>query len=134
MLMFKVKPSPHFLAVVLFCLLTIGMTWPLTLQLNTHVTPGQQPAMTVPYLNLWTLAWNHHWLQGQAESYWNANQFFPHQKTLAYSEPQLGTALLTFPVVLFGGNTVLAYNLALLLFFSVLEWQSMPFVGGFLVW
>lgn len=73
--------------------------------------------MTVPYLNLWTLAWNHQWLQGRTDSYWDANQFFPHQKTLAYSEPQLGTALLTFPVVLFGGNTVLAYNLALLLFF-----------------
>ena len=113
----KSKPSLHFVAVVVFCLLTVGMTWPLILQLNTHVTPGQQPALTVPYLNLWTLAWNHYWLQGAADSYWDANHFFPHQKTLAYSEPQLGTALLTFPVVLLGGSTVLAYNLALLIFF-----------------
>lgn len=115
--MFKVRYVPHFLAVVFFFLLTIGMTWPLILQLDTHVSPGQQPAMAVPYLNLWTLAWNHHWLQGQADSYWNANQFFPYQKTLAYSEPQLGTSLLTFPIVLFGGNTLLAYNLALFFFF-----------------
>ncbi len=113
----KAKTYPHLLAVVVFCLLTVGMTWPLILRVNTHVTPGQQPAMTVPYLNLWTLAWNHRWLKGETSSYWDANQFFPHQKTLAYSEPQLGTSLLTFPVVLFGGNTVLAYNLALLLFF-----------------
>ena len=72
--------------------------------------------MSVPYLGLWTLAWNHHWLKGQTPNYWDANYFFPHQKTLAYSEPQLGTALITFPVVLFGGNTALAYNIALLIF------------------
>ena len=114
----KAKPYPHILAVVIFCFLTLGMTWPLILRLHTHITPGQQPAMTVPYLNLWTLAWNHHWLKGETSSYWDANQFFPHQKTLAYSEPQLGTSLLTFPLVLFGGNTVLAYNFALLVFFS----------------
>ena len=114
----KAKLYPHFLAVVIFCLLTVGMTWPLILRLHTHVTPGQQPVMTVPYLNLWTLAWNHHWIKGETPSYWDTNQFFPHQKTLAYSEPQLGTSLLTFPLVLFGGNTVLAYNVALLVFFS----------------
>ena len=115
--MLKAKWFPHFIAAVLFSLLTLGMTWPLARHLHTHVTPGQQPALTVPYLNLWTLAWNHHWLKGQTSSYWDANIFFPHLKTLAYSEPQLGTALLTFPIVLFGGKTVLAYNLALLVFF-----------------
>ncbi|MYK42744.1 MAG: YfhO family protein [Gammaproteobacteria bacterium] len=102
---------------MLFFLLTIGMTWPFILQLNTHVTPGQQPAMSVSYLGLWTLAWNHHWIRGQADGYWDANHFAPHRKTLAYSEPQFGIGLLTFPVMLFGGNTVLAYNLAILAFF-----------------
>ena len=129
--MFKSKISCHILAVVVFCVLTIGMTWPLILHLHTHVTPGQQPTMTVPYLNLWTLGWNHYWLTGQSDTYWDANYFFPHQKTLAYSEPQLGVALLTFPVVFFGGTTVLAYNLAILVFFGGLEYQSMLFVGGF---
>ena len=115
--MLKTKWFPHVIAAVFFCFITLGMTWPLALHLHTHITPGQQPALTVPYLNLWTLAWNHHWLKGQTASYWDANILFPHRKTLAYSEPQLGTALLTFPIVLFGGNTVLAYNLALLFFF-----------------
>ena len=133
----KVKPSPHVLAAVLFCILTIGMTWPFILQLDTHVTPGQQPAMSVSYLGLWTLAWNHHWIRGQADSYWDANHFAPHRKTLAYSEPQFGIGLLTFPVVLFGGNTVLAYNLAILAFFwgagmaiYALCWWLFGLVGG----
>ena len=115
--MLKSKPYLHILAAVIFCILTLGMTWPLVCHLDTHVTPGLQPALTVPYLNLWTLAWNYHWLQGEVDSYWDANQFFPHRKTLAYSEPQLGTSVLTYPIVGLGGNTILAYNVAVLLFF-----------------
>ena len=115
--MLKKPLFPHLLAVVFFCILTVGMTWPLPLRLATHTTPGQQPAMSVTYLGLWTLAWNHHYLRGEATSYWDANHLYPHQKTLAYSEPQFGIGLLTFPVVLFGGNTILAYNVAVLLFF-----------------
>ena len=115
--MLKSKPYLHVLAAVLFCILTLGMTWPLVCHLDTHVTPGFQPALTVPYFNLWTLAWNYRWLQGEVDNYWDANQFFPHRKTLAYSEPQFGTSLLTYPTVGLGGNTVLAYNVATLLFF-----------------
>ncbi len=70
--------------------------------------------MTVPYLNLWTLAWNHHWLKGETDTYWDANLFYPHRKTLAYSEPQLGMGLLTFPLLYLGTNQVLMYNLLLL--------------------
>ena len=108
------KARLHLLAGLFFGLLTIGMTWPVARHLNTHVTPGQQPVMTVPYLNLWTLAWNHRWLRGETESYWDANLFYPHQKTLAYSEPQFGMGLLTAPLAFLGANTVLAYNLLLL--------------------
>lgn len=104
----------HLLAGLFFGVLTIGMTWPVAQHLNTHVTPGQQPVMTVPYLNLWTLAWNHRWLRGETESYWDANLFYPHQKTLAYSEPQFGMGLLTGSLAFFGANTVLAYNFLLL--------------------
>lgn len=108
------KARLHLLAGLFFGLLTVGMTWPVAQHLNTHVTPGQQPVMTVPYLNLWTLAWNHRWLRGETESYWDANLFYPHQKTLAYSEPQFGMGILTAPLVFWGANTVLAYNLLLL--------------------
>lgn len=115
---FRLTSRPHLLAGIVFVLLTVGMTWPLVTRLNTHITPGQQPAMAVPYLNLWTLAWNHQWLLGEVPSYWDANLFYPHQKTLAYSEPQLATGVLTAPLAFLGSNTILAYNIALLGFFS----------------
>ena len=103
----------HLLSAVLLIVLTLGMTWPLMLNLDTHVPTGQS-LEAVSHLNLWTLAWNHHWLKGQSENYWDANQFYPFRKVLAYSEPQFGTALLTFPLVAFGATIVLAYNLSLL--------------------
>ena len=108
------KSQPHLIAGLCFLLLTLVMTWPVATRLNTHITPGQQPVMTVPYLNAWTLAWNHHWLKGETDTYWNGNLFHPHEKTLAYSEPQFGMGLLTFPLALLGANTVLMYNLLLL--------------------
>lgn len=110
----NLKPYYHLAAVIFFLVLTFAMTWPIAVHLNTHVTPGQQPVMTVPYLNLWTLAWNHQWLKGKTDNYWDANLFHPHQKTLAYSEPQFGMGLLTIPLSLLGANTVLTYNLLLL--------------------
>ena len=116
MLQRLLKSYPHLLAVFCFLMLTVVMTWPITARLSTHVTPGQQRVMTVPYLNLWTLAWNHHWLKGHAESYWDANLYYPSQKTLAYSEPQFGLGLITVPLVYLGANTVFIYNLILLLY------------------
>ena len=114
---FLMASRPHLLAGILFFVLTVAMTWPLITRLSTHVTPGQQSAMTVPYFNLWTLAWNHHWFSGGVPNYWDANIFFPHQRTLAFSEPQFVTSMVTYPVVLLGSDTVLAYNIALLGFF-----------------
>ena len=110
------KSHRHVLAAACFLVLTVAMTWPIVTRLNTHVTPGQQPAISVAYLNLWTLAWNHRWFKGEAENYWDANQFYPHQETLAYSEPQFGMGLLMFPLAFLGVDTILSYNLLLLMF------------------
>ncbi|MEH0007929.1 MAG: hypothetical protein V6Z82_04325 [Flavobacteriales bacterium] len=110
------KSHPHLLAATCFLVITLAMAWPVARRLNTHVTPGHEPAISVAYLNLWTVAWNHHWLKGHVDKYWDANQFYPHQKTLAYSEPQFGMGLLTFPLVCLGVNIVTAYNLLLLFF------------------
>ncbi|MDE0322445.1 MAG: hypothetical protein OXN27_00855 [Candidatus Poribacteria bacterium] len=105
----------HLLAALLFLSAVLAMTWPLAYRLNTHVLTGSTtPA--VPHLNLWTLAWNHHSFGSVSESYWDANQFHPFPKVLAYSEPQFGTAVLTLPLVILGATTTQAYNLVLLAF------------------
>jgi len=104
----------HALTAVLLLFLVIGMTWPLASKFTTHVAPGEISIRMVSNLNLWTLAWNYQWIEGRVPDYWDANVFYPHRGTLAYSEPQFGTALLTFPIFLLTRNEVTAYNVALL--------------------
>ena len=87
----------------------------------------------MPYLNLWTLAWNHRWLKGQTPSYWDANQFFPHQKHSRIQSrnwvPLCLRFLLYFSAAIPFSHITSPYSC----FFSVPEWPFMPFVGGFLV-
>ena len=105
----------HLLTAALLLSVVLAMTWPLANRLNTHVPTGRTtPA--VAHLNLWTLAWNHHWFGSASENYWDANQLHPFPKVLAYSEPQFGTAILTLPLVILGATTTQAYNFVLLAF------------------
>ena len=106
----------------LYLVLLLALTWPLVSRMTTHVATGDHPTTMVAHLNLWTLAWNHHWLDslvsrgGEAVSYWDANNFAPHQGTLAYSEAQFGTSLLSWPLHLARIDHVLAYNIVHLAF------------------
>ncbi len=108
---------------IIYLLLVLMMTWPLAARLSTHVTPGHQGILMVSQLNVWTLAWNHHWMQHPSKnSYWHSNNFYPHQYALAYSEPQFATSFLTLPLALLGVPPVLIYNLIFLLFWAASGW------------
>src|SRR5215212_3230175 len=61
-------------------------------------------------LNLWILAWDVHALVRQPLSVFQANVFYPEPNTLAYSEHQLGLALLFGPLWLITNNPVIAFN------------------------
>ncbi len=60
------------------------------------------------------LAWIHHALDDGLERYWNANVFYPHRRTLTYSESFLAPSLLCWPIHLLTGNLTLCYNLVVL--------------------
>ncbi len=83
------------------------MTWPLAKGL-THDVPGD---LGDPLFSAWVLAWDathfgRGWLQ--------ANIFYPHPLTLAYSELLAPQALQILPVYAATGNPFLCYNLAFL--------------------
>ncbi|MBW1712956.1 MAG: hypothetical protein JRJ59_07400 [Deltaproteobacteria bacterium] len=99
-------------AAVLFILLTGVMLYPFSLHLGTNlIEPGDS------LLNTWTLAWDVQALTSHPLSFFEANIFFPHHLTLAYSEHQLANALLAWPVLAVSRNPVLAHNLVLYLSF-----------------
>lgn len=100
----------HKLAVLgLMCLLSLIMTWPL----------GSAPRSLLndfgdPLLNSWILWWDVKALTTPGLSLFNAPIFHPSPLTLAYSEHMLVNALLAAPVLLLGGDALLAHNLVFL--------------------
>jgi len=102
-----------FLALGLFLLLTLLMTYPLVLHMGTHVRDHGDPL-----LNAWILAWNNRQtVRLDLGGWFEANIYHPHHDTLAYSEHLFPQGIAALPVRLLSGNPILAYNVVLLLGF-----------------
>ena len=95
----------------LFGIMTALATFPLSAR------PGSEAIDLGPdtRLFLWTLAWNTEALTQKPFSLFDANIFYPEPRTLAYSEHQLGSALVAAPLLVTSGNPLLAMNTVLLL-------------------
>lgn len=103
----------NLLVFLFFTVLTLVMTYPLILNLGSGVRD-----MGDPLLNAWIISWNIHKIsQLDFYNYFDANIYYPHQRTLAYSEFLFSQALLGFLVQLVSKNPVLTYNFVLLLSF-----------------
>jgi hypothetical protein len=102
-----------FTAFVLFAILTLLMTYPTVFHMGSGVKdPGD------PLLNTWIMAWNaHKILSLDVKDYFNANIFYPHKRTLAYSELLFTQSLIALPLLLITRNPVFAYNFCLLFSF-----------------
>ena len=108
-------PAPHPLAVLAgFAALSVAWTWPLATQLSSRIAfdPGD------PFLNTWILWWNAQAVPFTAE-WWNPPIFFPMRGALALSEHLAGIGLFTTPLLRLGGTPALAYNVALLLSYTL---------------
>lgn len=97
----------------IFLVLTLVMTFPLLLNFHNGVRdPGD------PLLNSWVLAWNvHKIISLDFRNYFDANIFYPYERTLAYSEHLFTQSLLALPILLASGNPILAHNVVLFLAF-----------------
>ena len=69
-----------------------------------------------PLLNVWIISWNvEQVVMGNLTGFFDANIFYPHPKTLAYSEFLIPQSIVAAPVLLASGNPILAYNVTLIL-------------------
>ena len=97
-------------ATLLYSALTVALAYPISLH------PGSiGPRYPDTNLFLWTLQWDVHALTHQPWAIFDANIYYPEQRTLAYSENLLGSALLAAPILWLTGNPVLAMNLIVLM-------------------
>ena len=67
-----------------------------------------------PLLNAWILGWVSQALLQGGGGLWDAPIFYPHQSTLAFSEPLLGLAPISAPISWMTGDAVATYNLTIL--------------------
>jgi len=107
------KTRTHFAVLALFVFLTVVMTYPVITQPGTTIqNPGD------PLLNAYILCWDVEQLKnGNILGLFNANIFFPHQRTLAYSEHLFPQSLVAALPLLLTNNPVFAYNVVVLVAF-----------------
>jgi hypothetical protein len=89
--------------------LTVIVTWPQALHLGSAV-----PDHDDPFLSMWRLSWIAHALPRDPGRLFDGNIFYPHLRTLAYSDATLLQGLIAAPWLWAHVNPVLVYNLLLL--------------------
>jgi hypothetical protein len=103
-------------------MLAILTTWPLILHLPSRIAPD----LGDPIRTAWEISWVGHAMLHDPLHLFDANTFYPHHLSLAFSDSLLGYG----PAAFFGSGTVAAlvrYNLLFLL-----AW-SLCFVGAYLL-
>jgi hypothetical protein len=98
-------PRQKLTALLLFLVLTVGMTWPQARYLSTHVHDSDDPL-----LSIWRLAWIAHILPQQPSQLLNGNIFHPEPRTLAYSDAVLLQGVVAAPMIWAGLSPVAVYN------------------------
>lgn len=95
-----------------FALLTIVLTWPQVLQLNSHVGWHYDA-----FFSVWRLAWIAHQLPNDPAHLFDANIFYPASNTLTYSDALLLQGVAGAPLIWLGMSAITVYNLMVLLSF-----------------
>ena len=91
---------------MLLAALTVIVTWPQALHLATAI-----PNHDDPLFSIWRLGWIAHALATDPAHLFDANIFYPHLRTLAYSDAMLFEGLIAAPLLWARLNPVLVYNL-----------------------
>ena len=94
--------------------LAVFMTWPLAAGLARL---GRTTTMDGLY-GIWNVAWVAHAIVTSPTTLFDANIFFPHRDTLAYSESNLVAGVVAIPAWLITHNAYAAHNTAVLFAFA----------------
>lgn len=111
-----------------FSALTVLLTYPLAVRLGSVGRIDNNDGQ----FSIWSIAWVARALVVDPLHVFDANIFYPHRGTLAYSESNLGAGALAIPVYWITGNAYAAHNFVFLLSF-VLSATGMYYLARYLV-
>jgi hypothetical protein len=95
-------------AALLLCALVLLVTWPQARYLDTKIVAHDDPL-----LSIWRIEWFAHALLTDPTHLFDGNIFFPHVRTLAYTDATFLEGLLAAPWLWAHVSPVLVYNLLL---------------------
>jgi hypothetical protein len=96
---------------LIFFLLTITMTYPVVFRLEDSAFLSWDDTA----YGIWALAWNFHKFSTGLSGFYDANIFYPHENTFAFTENFTGLALVAYPLYKLTGNIVFCYQSLVLL-------------------
>src|SRR5580765_564614 len=96
-------------AIAFFTLVAIANSFPLILHPGTSI--GQHGDA---YFSVWRLAWVAHQLRADPWHLFDANIYYPHHDTLAYSDVMILPGVALAPLHWAGLDALLIYNLTLI--------------------
>ncbi|MEA3369338.1 MAG: hypothetical protein U9Q24_03170 [Candidatus Ratteibacteria bacterium] len=120
------KAVIYLLVVSFFIAASILATYPLITRMDTAVKN-----LGDPLFNIWVLNWDIHKFLGGVNNFFDANIFYPHTNTLAYSDHLIPQALLALPVFLIRPQPIFIYNFLFILSF-ILSGLGMFFLVEYL--
>jgi len=109
----RVSRRELLVAICLAVLLAIVFTWPFVLELGRVARTDQADGQ----FSIWNVAWVARTLVVDPLHVFDANIFYPHRGTLAYSENNLGAGLLAIPAYWLTRNPYAAHNVVVLIAF-----------------
>lgn len=114
------KFKENLIVIGLYFIITCIFTFPLISQPASYAVWDDVDT----YLMQWTLAQDVHKLETNPLDLFNANYFYPHQNTLAYSEHHLGSSLLAYPIIKISNSPLLALNFLILISYVLSAWGT----------
>jgi len=96
-------------------LVTVALTWPLAIQLGRIGRVDNADGQ----LSIWNVAWVARAIVVSPAHIFDANIFYPHRDTLAYSESNLGAGIVAAPIYWATKNAFAAHNVAVLFAFFI---------------
>src|SRR6266540_3265030 len=107
----------HWLGTLLILVATLIFFWPIVIRLDSYSDGGDS------MFNAWTLARNHHCLQGEGcPNYADGNIYFPNKYSMLYSETQLSAGGVTLPLHWINNNPIFAFNVLMIVSFFLSGW------------
>lgn len=99
------KLIEYFFVIIFFGIATIFMYAPISTNMGTMISDRWDGA-----LHTWELAWNVHKFTTGLGGFWDANIFWPHPDSLAYTDHLLSQSIIAAPFLIATGNPILAHN------------------------